>query len=177
MRRSIACYFRFNSYCQTSQIVVRFSYDNFQTKWLLKGDQCPFSIAGLHFSLTTTHLKVELVQRRLFMMSHVHQALMIIGFIFVVDSSIGNVGSLLSQLRRTSFSLTDDSYLSLRHPSVISVTRIVLPSRFCFTPGTCSFMSAFIVCPICHFTYITHSCLCMHITESHGGPETAISLI
>ena len=33
------------------------------------------------------------------------------------------------------------------------------------------------VCPICHFTYITHSCLCMHITESHGGLETAISLI
>ena len=33
------------------------------------------------------------------------------------------------------------------------------------------------VCPICHFTYITHSCLCMHITESHGGPKTAISLI
>ena len=32
-------------------------------------------------------------------------------------------------------------------------------------------------CPICHFTYITHSCLQMHITESHGGPETAISLI
>ena len=33
------------------------------------------------------------------------------------------------------------------------------------------------VCPICHFTYITCSCLCMHITEFHGGPETAISLI
>ena len=33
------------------------------------------------------------------------------------------------------------------------------------------------VCPICHFTYIAHSCLWMHITESHGGPETAISLI
>ena len=33
------------------------------------------------------------------------------------------------------------------------------------------------VCPICHFTYITHSCLWMHITEYHGGPETAISLI
>ena len=31
------------------------------------------------------------------------------------------------------------------------------------------------VCPICHFTYITHSCLQMHITESHGGPKTAIS--
>ena len=33
------------------------------------------------------------------------------------------------------------------------------------------------VCPVCHFTYITRSCLCMHITESHGGPATAISLI
>ena len=33
------------------------------------------------------------------------------------------------------------------------------------------------VCPICHFTYITRSCLCMHITKSHGGPKAAISLI
>ena len=32
-------------------------------------------------------------------------------------------------------------------------------------------------CPVCHFTYITHSCLCMHIPEAHGGLETAISLI
>ena len=32
-------------------------------------------------------------------------------------------------------------------------------------------------CPICHFTYITHSCLWMHITESHGGLETAISFL
>ena len=32
-------------------------------------------------------------------------------------------------------------------------------------------------CPVCHFTYITHSCLQMHITESHGGPETAISFL
>ena len=32
-------------------------------------------------------------------------------------------------------------------------------------------------CPICHFTYITHSCLCMHITESYGGLETAISCL
>ena len=29
----------------------------------------------------------------------------------------------------------------------------------------------FFACPICHFTYITCSCLWMHITESHGGPE------
>ena len=32
-------------------------------------------------------------------------------------------------------------------------------------------------CPVCHFTYITHSCLWMHITESHGGLRTAISFL
>ena len=32
-------------------------------------------------------------------------------------------------------------------------------------------------CPVCHITYITHSCLWMHITESHGGLETAISFL
>ena len=32
-------------------------------------------------------------------------------------------------------------------------------------------------CPVCHFTYITHSCLQMHITESHGGLSAAISFL
>ena len=34
-------------------------------------------------------------------------------------------------------------------------------------------------CPICHFTYITHSCLCMHITKAHGGSRNSnfLSLI
>ena len=32
-------------------------------------------------------------------------------------------------------------------------------------------------CPVCHFTYITCFCLQMHITESHGGPKTAISFL
>ena len=32
-------------------------------------------------------------------------------------------------------------------------------------------------CPVCHFTYITHSCLQMHITESHGGLNAAISFL
>ena len=104
----------------------------FKPKWLLKGDQCPFSIAGLHFSLTTTHLKVELVRRRLFMMSHMHQALMTVGFILVVDSSNWKNGKSVITAAQTSFSLTDDSYLSLRHPSVISVTRIVLPQQILF---------------------------------------------
>ena len=29
------------------------------------------------------------------------------------------------------------------------------------------------VCPVCHFTYITCSCLWIHITEFHGGLSSA----
>ena len=29
------------------------------------------------------------------------------------------------------------------------------------------------VCPVCHFTYITWSCLQMHITKIHRGPSLA----
>ena len=101
-------------------------------KWLLKGDRCPFSIAGLHFSLTTTHLKVGMVQRRLFMMFLVHQAFMTTEFTLVVVSSNWKSGKFVIIVVQTSYSLTDDSYLSLRHPSVISVTRIVLPQQILF---------------------------------------------
>ena len=87
------------------------------------------SIAELHFSLTTTHLTVGVKQRRLFMMFHVHQALMTVRFILVVDSSNWKSGKFVITSAQTSYSLTDDSYLSLRHPSVISVTRIVLPQQ------------------------------------------------
>ena len=101
----------------------------FKPKWLLKGDQCPFSIAGLHFSLTTTHLKVGMVQRRLFMMFLIHQAFMTTEFTLVVVSSNWKSGKFIIIVVQTSYSLTDDSYLSLRHLSVISVTRIVLPQQ------------------------------------------------
>ena len=91
---------------------------------------------------------------------------------------IKKVGSSLPLAVQTSYSLTDNSYLSLRHLSVISVTRIVLPQQILFyNQERVHLCLPLFVCPICHFTYITHSCLCMHITESHGGPETAISLI
>ena len=70
--------------------------------------------------------------RRLFMMSHVHQALMTIGFILVVDSLNWKSGKFIIIAVQTSYSLTDDSYLSLRHLSVISVTRIVLPQQILF---------------------------------------------
>ena len=102
----------------------------FKPKWLSKGNRCPFSIAELHFSLTTTHLTVGMIQRRLlFMMFLVHQASRTIEFILVVDSSNWKSGKFTTTAVQILYSLSDDSYLSLRHLSVISVTRIALPQQ------------------------------------------------
>ena len=90
------------------------------------------SIAELHFSLTTTHLTVGLVQRRLFMMSLIHQVLMTGESILVVDSLNWKSGRFVITAAQTSYSLTDDNYLSLRCLSVISVTRIVPPQQILF---------------------------------------------
>ena len=90
------------------------------------------SIAELHFSLTTTHLTVGVKQRRLFMMSLVHQALMTVEFIHVVDSLNWKSGRSVTTAVQTSYSLIDNNYLSLRYLSVISVTRIVLPQQIFF---------------------------------------------
>ena len=90
------------------------------------------SIAELHFSLTTTHLTVGVKQRRLFMMSLVHQVLMTAESILVVDSLNWKSGRFVTTAVQTSYSLTDDNYLSLRRLSVISVTRIVLPQQILF---------------------------------------------
>ena len=112
------------------------------------------------------------------MMFPMHQISMIIGFILVVGSSNWKSGKFIIIAVQTSYSPTDDSYLSLRDLSVISVTKIVPPQQILFyTKKRVHLCLPLFVCPICHFTYITHSCLCMHITEFHGGPETAISLI
>ena len=103
------------------------------------------SIAELHFSLTVTHLIVGVIWRGLlFMMFPVHQISMIIGFILVVGSSNWKSGKFVITIVQTPFSPTDDSYSSLKHLSAIFVTKLYFPSRFCFTPRTCSFMSAFI---------------------------------
>ena len=48
------------------------------------------------------------------------------------------------------------------------------PADFVFHQERVHLCLPLFVCPICHFTDITRSCLCMHITESHGGLETAI---
>ena len=90
------------------------------------------SIAELHFSLTTTHLTVGMKQRRLFMMSLVHQVLMTAEFIHVVDSLNWKSGRFAITVVQTSYSLTDDNYLSLRCLSVIFVTKIVLPRQILF---------------------------------------------
>ena len=68
-------------------------------------------------------------RKLLFMMSLVHQVFMTTKFTLVVDSSNWKSGKFITIAVQTSYSLTDDSYLSLRYPSVISVTRIVLPQQ------------------------------------------------
>ena len=67
--RSIVCHFGFQFLLLGIQIVVRFSYDNFQTQMVVERKSISLSIAELHSSLTITHLTVGVKQRRLFMMS------------------------------------------------------------------------------------------------------------
>ena len=114
------------------QIVVRFSDDNFQIQMIVERKLIFLSIVELHSSLTITHLTVGVIQRRLFMMSLIHQAFMTTEFTLVVVSSNWKSGKFIIIVVQTSYSLTDDSYLSLRHLSVISVTRIVLPQQILF---------------------------------------------
>ena len=90
------------------------------------------SIVELHSSLTTTHLTVGGNQRRLFMMSLVHQVLMTAEFIHVVDSLNWRSGRFITTVVQMSYSLTDDSYWSLRCLSVTSVTKIVFPQQILF---------------------------------------------
>ena len=90
------------------------------------------SIAELHSSLTITHLTIDVIRRRLFMMSLIHQVSMTAEFIRVVDSLNWKSGKFAITAVQTSYSLTDDNYLSLRHLSVISVTKIVPPQQILF---------------------------------------------
>ena len=90
------------------------------------------SITELHFSLTTTHLTGGVKQRRLFMMSLIHQALMTVESIHAVDSLNWKSGKSVITAVQTSYSLIDDNYLSPRYLSVISVTKIVFPRQILF---------------------------------------------
>ena len=136
------------------------------------------SIAELHFSLTTTHLTVGVKQRRLFMM-------------FLDPSSINDSRVYpccglfklekwevpyhscadVIQPYRQQLLESETSFCDICHKSCIS------PADFVLHQERVHLCLPLFVCPICHFTYITRSCLRMHITESHGGPATASSLI
>ena len=81
----------------------------------------------------TIHLIVDVIQRRLLsMMFHIHQVSMTTEFTLVVDSSNWKSGKFIIIAVQTSYSPTDDNYLSLRHLSATSVTRIVLPQQILF---------------------------------------------
>ena len=130
--RSTVCYFGFQFLLPEIQIVVRFSYDNFQTQMVVERKSIFLSVVELHFSLTITLLTVGMKQRRLFMMSLIHQVSMTAEFIHVVDPLNWKSGKSVITAVQTSYSLTDDNYLSLRHLSATSVTRIVLPRQILF---------------------------------------------
>ena len=84
------------------------------------------SIAELHFSLMIIHLISMIWKGLLIMMFPVHQMLMIIEFTHVVGSSNWKDGKSVITVVQTSYSPTDDSYLSLKHLSVTFVTKNVL---------------------------------------------------
>ena len=130
--RSIVCYFGFQFLLPDIQTIIRFSYDNPQIQMVAERKSIFLSIAEPHSSLTFTHLTVGVIQRRLFMMSPMHQALMTVRFTRVVDSLNWKSGKFIITAVQTSYSLTDDNYLSLRHPSATPVTRIVLPQQILF---------------------------------------------
>ena len=90
------------------------------------------SIAELHSNLTTIHPTVGMKQRRLFMMSLVHQVLMTAESIRAVDSLNWKSGRSLITAVQMSYSPTDDNYLSLKRLSVTSVTRVVFPRQTLF---------------------------------------------
>ena len=130
--RSIVCYFGFQFLLPDIQTIIRFSYDNSQIQMVAERKPIFLSIAEPHSSSTITHLIVGVVQRRLFMMSLIHQVSMTAEFICVVDSLNWKSGNFIITTVQMSYSLTDDNYLSLRHLSVIFVTRVVLPQQILF---------------------------------------------
>ena len=84
-----------------------------------------FSIVELHFGSMITHLISRMWGKLLIMMFPMHQILMMIEFTHAVGSSNWKSGKFVIIVVRTSYSPTDDSYSSLKHLSVIPVTKIV----------------------------------------------------
>ena len=136
------------------------------------------SIAELHFSLTTTHLTVG------------HETKKVIYDVprpsSINDSRVYPCCGLFKlekwevpyhscadviQPYRRQLLESETSFCDICHKSCIS------PADFVLHQERVHLCLPLFICPICHFTYITRSCLRMHITESHGGPATASSLV
>ena len=82
-------------------------------------------IVVVHFNSRITHLISIMWRRFLIMMFPMHQMLMMIKSTHVVGSLNWKNGRSIITVVQTSYSPTDDSYLSLRQPSVIFVIKIV----------------------------------------------------
>ena len=103
-----------------------------------------------------------------------HQVLMIIEFTLVVGSSNWKSGKFIIIAVQTSYSPTDDSLLKSETSFCdICHKNCTSPADFVLHQECVHLCLPLFVCPICHSTYITHSCLHMHITESDGGLENS----
>ena len=62
---------------------------------------------------------------------------------------------------------SETAYCGIYHKNCTSVIDFVLHHEWVHL-----YLPLF-VCPVCHFTFVTWSCLQMHITEIHGGLSSA----
>ena len=134
-------------------------------------------IVELHFSSMITHPISIMWKRFLIMMFPMHQVLRMIKSTCVVGSLNWKNGRSVITVVQTSYSPTDELLESETAFCDICHVNCISPTDFVLHQECVHLCLPLFVCPICHFTYITHSCLRMHITEYHGGPETAVSLI
>ena len=112
------------------------------------------------------------------MMFPMHQVLMMIEFTHVVSSlnwksGMSVITECADEIRpyRQQLLESETAFCDICHKNCISQADFVLHQE---CVHLCLLLFA---CPVCHFTYIIHSCLQMHITESHGGPKTAVSFL
>ena len=77
----------------------------------------------------------------------------------------------ITQPYRQQIPKSKTAFCNICHKNCIS------PTDFVFHQECAHLCLPLFACPVCPFTYITHSCLQMHITESHGGLKTAISFL
>ena len=169
-------YFEFKFYCQVSKRLLHFHITILDLNYSQRRLVLIF-IVELCFNLMITH-PISVAQKRLLiMMFPMHQVLMMIKFTCVVGSLSWKSGmSVITNVQMT-YGPTDKllkfetAFCDICHKNCLS------PADFVLHQECVHLCLPLFACPVCYFTYITCSCLQMHITESHGGPETAISCL